>query len=119
MFTPVKRWKRILVQVLVVAQLVAAAPFASAMGGSGHSDASPCDGMMDMANTSSDSSHCPCCPDGVDSLAACLATCSAAFGMVPSLTVSQTRSQSLRINVVIDTSHSRVFDPPLKPPPIA
>ena len=30
MFTPVKRWKRILVQVLVTAQLLSAAPFASA-----------------------------------------------------------------------------------------
>ena len=119
MFTPVKRWKRILVQVLVAAQLIAAAPLASALTGVAHADAAPCDGLMDMSNMPSDSGHCPCCPDGADSVAACLAACSAAFGITAAISVPQVRVESPRVNLPIVTAHSRVFDPPLKPPPIA
>jgi hypothetical protein len=109
MFTPVKRWKRILVQVLVAAQMISAAPLASA---------SPCDGMMDMSATPA-SGHCPCCPDGANSVAACLAACSAAFGITSSHLVSLVRADSPRVSLSIITAYSRGFDPPLKPPPIA
>jgi hypothetical protein len=119
MFTPVKRWKRILIQVLVAAQLIAAAPLASALTGVSHANAAPCDGLMDMSNMPSDSGHCPCCPDGADSVAACLAACSAAFGITAAISVSQMRVESSRVDPPIVTAHSRVFDPPLKPPPIA
>jgi hypothetical protein len=112
----VKRWKRILIQTLVAAQLISAAPFATAFAGTG---AAPCDGMMDMSSMPSDSGHCPCCPDGEKSVAACLAACSAAFGITASLSVSQARVESLRVSQPIVTALSRVFDPPLKPPPIA
>jgi len=118
MFYPVKRWKRILVQTLAVAQLISAAPFASAFAGSSHA-AQPCDGMMDMASMPADSGHCPCCPDGADSVAACLAACSAAFVITASVSVSQVRADSPRVSLPIVTAHARVFDPPLKPPPIA
>jgi hypothetical protein len=119
MFTPVKRWKRILVQVLVAAQLIAAAPFASALAGNRHADAPPCGGRMDMASMTADAGHCPCCPDGADSVATCLAACSAAFGITASLSVSVVRTDSLRVSLPIVAAHSRVFDPPLKPPPIS
>ena len=119
MFTPVKRWKRILVQVLVGAQLFSAAPFASALAGHGRAQSLPCDGMMDMTSMPAASGHCPCCPDGADSVAACLASCSAAFGITASVSVSQIRTGSPRVSLPIVTAHSRVFDPPLKPPPIA
>jgi hypothetical protein len=119
MFTPVKRWKRIVIQVLVAAQLISAAPLASALAGNSHADASPCHGMMDMSGMAANSGHCPCCPDGADSVAACLAACSAAFGITSSLSVSQVRADSLRVSLPIVAAHSRVFDPPLKPPPIA
>ena len=112
MFTPVKRWKRILVQVLVGAQLLSAAPFASA-------DTMPCDGMMDMASAPADSEHCSCCPDGVDSAAACHAACVAATGISSVFSVSLISLDSTRVTLPIVTSLSRVFDPPLKPPPIA
>lgn len=119
MFTPVKRWKRILVRVLVATQLLSAAPLASALTSSRDADALPCAGMMDMANMPSDSRHCPCCPDGADSVAACLAACVAASGITSSLYVSLVRTDSLRVSLPIVAAHSRVFDPPLKPPPIA
>jgi hypothetical protein len=119
MFTPVKRWKRILVQVLVAAQLIAAAPFASAMPASKHAGSMPCAEMMGMASVSADSGHCPCCPDGADSLAACLAACVAASGITSSLSVSLVRTNSPRVSLPVAVAHSRAFDPPVKPPPIA
>jgi hypothetical protein len=75
--------------------------------------------MMDMSGMVADSGHCPCCPDGADTIAACLAACSAAFGITSSLSVSQVRADSIRVSLPIVAAHSRVFDPPLKPPPIA
>ena len=118
MFTPVKRWKRILVEVLVATQLLSAAPLASALAANSHQGATPCAGMMDMANMPSASGHCPCCPGGADS-AACLATCVAATGITSSLSVSLVRADSPRVSLPIVAARSRVFDPPLKPPPIA
>jgi hypothetical protein len=119
MFTLVKRWKRILVQVLVVAQLLSAAPLASARPASKDADSMPCAEMMGMASAAADSRHCPCCPDGADSVAACLAACVAASGIISSLFVSLVRADPTRVSVPIATAHSRAFDPPLKPPPIA
>jgi hypothetical protein len=119
MFSPVKPWKRILVQVLVATQLISAASFARAMPAPQDADGMPCAEMMDMASSSGDSDNCPCCPEGVDSLAACLAACAAAVGIVSPLTVSLVRSDSPRVSLPIAIAHSRLFDPPLKPPPIA
>ena len=34
-----------------------------------------------MASMPADAGPCPCCPDGADSVAACLAACSAAVGI--------------------------------------
>lgn len=119
MFDPVNRWKRILVQVLVGAQLLSAAPFASAFAGNPHADATPCDGMMDMGSGATDSHKCPCCPDGIDSVAACLLTCVAASAIITSLSVFLGSADSSGVSLPIDPVHSRTFDPPLKPPPIA
>jgi hypothetical protein len=119
MFTPVKTWKRILVQVLAAAQFIAAAPLASALPAAGSTESMPCAEMMGMESASSDSGECPCCPDGADSVAACLAACVAASGVTSSFALSQARADSLRVSLPIVAAHSRAFDPPLKPPPIS
>ena len=119
MFTPVKAWKRLIVQVLVAAQLISAAPLANALPAAESTESMPCAEMMGMANMPSDSGDCPCCPEGADSVAACLAACAAASGITSSFAVSQARVDSLRVTPPIVAAHSRAFDPPLKPPPIA
>jgi hypothetical protein len=119
MVIAVKRWKRILVQVLAVAQLLSAAPLATALPAAQDADSMPCAEMMGMADMSADSHDCPCCPEGVDSVAACLAACAAASGITSSFAVSPARADTLRVSLPIVIAHSRVFDPPLKPPPIA
>lgn len=119
MFSPVKRWKRILVQVLVATQLISAASFARAMPAAQDAEGMPCAEMMHMASTSADSDNCPYCPEGVDSVAACLAVCAAAAGITSPFSVSLVRADSPRVSLPVVASHSREFDPPLKPPPIA
>jgi hypothetical protein len=119
MFTPVKRWKRILVQVLVVAQIVCAAPVVSALPAAQGADEMPCAEMMDMGSMQADSGDCPCCPEGADSVAACLSACSAAAGITASFSLPVVSAGTPHANLPIVTAHSRVFDPPLKPPPIA
>ena len=121
MFIPVKRWKRILVQVLVVAQIVCAAPVASALPAGQSAEEMPCAGMMDMESRHSDlgSDNCPCCPEGSDSVAACLAACAVAAGLTASYAMPVISAGTPRAQLPIVTAHSRLFDPPLKPPPIA
>jgi hypothetical protein len=119
MFAPVKTWKRVLIQVLAAAQLMAAAPLASAFPAAESMESMPCAEMMGMESAPSDSGECPCCPDGADSVAACLAACVAASGVTSSFALSQARADSLRVSLPIVAAHSRAFDPPLKPPPIS
>jgi hypothetical protein len=120
MFIPVKRWKRILVQVLVVAQIVCAAPVASALPAGPGAEEMPCAGMMGMEAMHPDlgSDHCPCCPEGTDSVAACLAACAVAAGITDSYAMPVISAGTPRAPLPIVTTHSRRFDPPLKPPPI-
>ena len=96
-FTSVNRWQRILVRVLVVAQLLAAAPFASAQ---------PVD-------------DCPCCPAGADSLRDCLAACTLAVAALPEILIPiRAATPALRIDTALSTALHSLSDPPLKPPPI-
>lgn len=120
MFIPVKRWKRILVRVLVAAQLLAAAPFASALPAvAGHADASPCAEMMGMAATPADDGECPCCPDGTDSLRDCLVACTLAAAALPDTRVfSRVTGPSLRVAAPPTATLVSLSEPPLKPPPI-
>jgi hypothetical protein len=119
MFIPVKPWKRILMQVLVVAQVVCAAPVASALPAAQSAGEMPCAGMMDMAPMHSDSEPCPCCPEGADSVAACLAACAVVAGITASFSMPMISAGTSRAPLPIVTAQSRLFDPPLKPPPIA
>ncbi len=119
MFTPVNRWHRILVRVLVVAQLLSAAPLASALPAADHADAMPCAGMMDMASTPADSHDCPCCPDGADSLRDCLVSCTLAVAALPDIRIlPRAAAVASRVDAAPPAPLHSLSDPPLKPPPI-
>jgi hypothetical protein len=119
MFTPVKRWQRILVRVLVVAQLLSAAPLVSARPAADRADAMPCADMMDMSAMPAHADHCPCCPDGADSLRDCLTSCTLAAVALPDTFVfSRTPVPALRVDAAPSAPLHSLSDPPLKPPPI-
>jgi len=118
MVQPVKRWQGILIRVLVMAQLLTAAPLALAQPAPESAGAMPCAEMMNMADGAAGTDECPCCPEGADSVAACLSACVAAAGMPPSFTLSLARAEKPRVCLPIVIAHSRVSDPPTKPPPI-
>ena len=115
MYRLARRLARPLAFLVIAAQLLLAVP---AMANATVSAAAATEMHCDHMKAHGDA-PCPCCPDGVDSTAACLAACSAAFGITASVSVSQVRADSPRVSLPIVTAHSRVFDPPLKPPPIA
>jgi len=119
MFTPVTRWHRILIRVLVVAQLLAAAPLVNALPIADHADAMPCAESMGMTAAPADGDECPCCPDGADSLRDCLASCTLAATALPvDFMLTRTAAPALRVDAApFAPLHSR-SDPPLKPPPI-
>jgi hypothetical protein len=117
MLAPVKiRLIRPLIYVLVAAQLLLSAPVVNAFA------AAEPDGTMSAAcagemPTLDDGGKCPCCPDGV-SMNACLATCTAAAAVMPTVHVT---TASVVASVIADapvTALVSLSDPPLKPPPI-
>jgi hypothetical protein len=119
MFTPVNRWKHILVRVLVVAQLLSAAPLASAFATADHAGAAPCAGTMDMANVPADTHDCPCCPDGSGSQRDCLVSCTLAFAALPdAFVISRAPVPASRFEAAPSAPLRSLSDPPLKPPPI-
>jgi hypothetical protein len=120
----VNRWYRILVRVLVVAQLLSAVPLASASPAD-RADSLPCAemmdvaGMPDMASTPGDTDECPCCPDGADSLRDCLTSCTLAVAALPDTPVlSRAPAPVLRVESAASAPLRSLSEPPLKPPPI-
>jgi hypothetical protein len=117
---PVRRIARLLARpilfVLVAAQLLQAVPvMASAQAsGSSHHEM-PCDEMPAPA----DDGSCPCCPDGADSMKDCLAACTLAVAIAPS--IFSVHVVSSVAEAFVDSSYRATApsDPPLKPPPIA
>jgi hypothetical protein len=113
-----RRAKKPLVYLLAALQLLLAAPAATALSGApmgaGIAEAPCAEGMT----PETDSRHCPCCPDGVKSNAACLASCTAAVAAMSTIAAVFARQP-----IVDRLTTQFVFvagsgDPPLKPPPI-
>jgi hypothetical protein len=114
----VKRWKRILVRVLVVGQLLAAVPLANALP-TARADAAPCAGMMDGNSASAEADHCPCCTAGAGSLLDCLAACTLAVAALPDIRLpSRAPVPAFRLDATPSAPLLSLSDPPLKPPPI-
>jgi hypothetical protein len=124
MVSPVhKRLLKPLVYLVAVAQLLLAVP-ASAVApadpgstalASAASVSSNCEAMAGMGG----SDECPCCPDGVDSMSACLASCSVGAVSAPTHQfAARLFAPSVRVERAPSVPFNSLSDPPLKPPPI-
>ena len=109
-----RRLAKPLVLLLVAVQLLLAVPaMASALVTRAAAEEMPCAGMQ-----MSGDHHCPCCPDGVDSMSDCLASCLLAVAATPVISVAHIATSPdvpfIEPARLADSSS----DPPLKPPPI-
>jgi hypothetical protein len=110
----IRRLLRPLVYVFALMQLVSTPVLADAVPGAAGAQM-PCHGEM---TPPADEDHCPCCPDGIDSTAGCLASCAgaAATPLTFVIPVGAERADPLAIPDVMPNGDPA--DPPLKPPPI-
>ena len=113
----VKRPLRPVLWLLVIAQLLLSAPVVNAMAALHPAGSAATDCATGMADTRH-ARECPCCPDGVGTLASCLASCSATVGALPSFELPRSSPQVAAPASTIAVNDSIVDDPPLKPPPI-
>lgn len=114
-----RRFFRPLIQLLVVAQVLSLVPAipaaATAESHATPAAAMPCAGH---APGTHDSQPCPCCPDGVEDMAACLTACAAVTGAVSAIALPLVRSVTGPVRVAVLIPAGDLSDPPLKPPPI-
>ena len=102
------------VLLLAAAQLLLAVPaMASALVSQAAAVEMPCAGMQ-----MSGDHHCPCCPDGVDSMSDCLAACLLGVAAAPALSVGLPATSPVVAFVEPARLADTASDPPLKPPPI-
>jgi hypothetical protein len=109
----VRRLFRPLVYVFALMQLVSTPVLAAAVP-AGAGDEMPCHGVMAPAGED----QCPCCPDGIESAAGCLAACAGANATSLDLTFPIVAERVEAIADLEDISNGDLADPPLKPPPI-
>lgn len=111
-----RRLLRTLIYVIVAAQLMLSAPLVSAAAMSTSAAEMPCADSMPGA----DRTHpCPCCPDGVTTMAGCMAACIATAAAPDSVIARVHRSAVVPIATTVINDFAESADPPLKPPPIA
>ena len=109
-----RRLARPLAFLLITAQLLLAVPaVASAHVNRAAAEEMPCAGME-----MSDDHHCPCCPDGVDSMSDCLASCLLGFAATPVISVAHIATTPDAPFIEPARLAETASDPPLKPPPI-
>ena len=101
---------------MVAVQLLLAVPaMASLQAGTSSTHEMPCDEMPMPAGDD----HCPCCPDGADSMTDCLTACTLAATAAPSISTSQVFI--VDAPAVVENFHAfdSLSEPPINPPPIA
>lgn len=110
-----RRYARPLAFLLIAAQLLLAVPaMASARIAQAAAPEIPCAGMA----TAGGDHHCPCCPDGVDSMSDCLASCLLAVAAAPAVSVVHVIATGPVAFIDPGPPAGNSSDPPLKPPPI-
>ena len=110
----VRKLAKPVIWLLLAAQLLLAVPAVAMSQVATHVGADmPCDGMP-----MGDGDHCPCCPEGVDSMKDCLASCMLGAAAPPA---------EWKVHVVAPprlgfsepgSTAGTATDPPLNPPPI-
>jgi len=112
--TMFRRILRPVVHALTAAQLLLSAPMVNAFTLL-QGEATPCaESMAGKEHVS----ECPCCPDGVQSMAACLSACISAAGIVPSVASIAVSTSHVETRDFAAVHVASLADPPLKPPPI-
>jgi hypothetical protein len=119
MVSPVrKRLLKPLVYLVAVAQLLLAVPASAVAPANSSSAASTSINCEEMAGMGG-GDECPCCPDGVDSMSACLVSCSVGALSAPTHQfAARLFAPSVRVEPVPSAPFNSLSDPPLKPPPI-
>ena len=114
----VSRCFRVLIHVLVAAQVFLSAPVVA--GVASPSNGTSMSGMPCGENmpATQDGEPCPCCPDGVDGAAACLSACAASVGAISVLILPLVTMTSTPAFAALNVPLACAAEPPLKPPPI-
>jgi hypothetical protein len=125
----IRRRFKPLVYVLAAAQLLLAVPAmtaaqeetaASIESASSHcADALPDAHPVAPDEPSSSETACPCCPDGITTMAGCASVCATAVGATPTLPISVTRAATAHASGAAFLPAPAAADPPPNPPPIA
>jgi hypothetical protein len=114
-----RRFVRTLIYVLVEGQALLSVPL-SAGTGERHSGSAaaemPC---ADSMPQSDDSKPCPCCPDGLSGVTACLSACTGAAAALPASSVGISPLTALPMRELAFARLAELSEPPLKPPPIS
>jgi hypothetical protein len=96
---------------LIAAQLLLAVPAMASVPA-----ASP---SQDMAHDGSACHEMPCCPDGAESMADCLASCTLIAAVAPDISPVHVPTRTADMFVAPSSAVASLSEPPLKPPPIA
>jgi hypothetical protein len=109
----VHRIARTILLLFVASQLLLAMPAGAGAMADASSAAADC---ADMPGASGDE-HCPCCPEGADTLSDCMSACAAVAlpTSLPTFAVERSGELMRRTSFEFVTS---LADPPLNPPPI-
>jgi hypothetical protein len=100
---------------LITAQLLLSAPMVNAFALLQGTATPPCaESMAGEKHVS----ECPCCPDGVQSMAGCLSACISAAAIAPSIASVAVSTAHVETRGFTAVPVAHLADPPLKPPPI-
>jgi hypothetical protein len=102
------------VYLIVAAQLLLAVPALSSALVSSAAEAVACGAMAPDGH----GDHCPCCPDGVTTMADCLASCTLAAAIPAMWTATDVVALPVAPTPEPPKLATRVDDPPPEPPPI-
>jgi hypothetical protein len=122
-----RRFVRILVHVLVAAQVLLGAPVANAFvddapaaahAGDSSGDAAGDPHCADLMADDSEAASCPCCPDGSTDMTSCFSHCLGTSAAMHSLAFMSAASDSVAPASPALIHPAALAEPPLKPPPI-
>ena len=108
------RFTRLQVYLIVAAQLLLAVPAMSSAFVASAAESASCGSMAPDDH----GDHCPCCPEGITTMADCLASCTLAAAIPAGWVVTDPVSMAAAPAVEPPTLASFVDDPPPEPPPI-
>lgn len=122
-----RRFFRILVHVLVAAQVLLGAPVvnafvdeapAAAHAGDSSGHAAGNSHCADMMADDSEPASCPCCPDGSTDMTSCFSHCLGTAAAMHSLAFMSATHDSVAPASPVSIHPAALAEPPLKPPPI-